>query len=243
LTKVAQFLAVDWGDAVLPKRDLLKQFEKAQMPNFNDPNEPHRVLAELPLPLYLTTNYDDFMYQALLRNRNKSDVQRDLCRWNKAIKNKLKNQPSKLESAPERITHDSPAVYHLHGHNGYPESLVLTEDDYLDYLVSISREPALIPPRIQEAFSGTSLLFLGYRIADWNFRVLVRMLVSYMEISTRRAHISVQLEPSGNEQQREKARHYLDKYFDQLNIRVDWVSCAQFTSQLKSRWETFCPDR
>ena len=32
----------------------------------------------------------------------------------------------------------TPVVYHLHGHRSVIDSLVLTEDDYLDYLVNMS---------------------------------------------------------------------------------------------------------
>jgi len=28
-------------------------------------DEPHLLLAQMPFPVYITTNYDDFMYQAL----------------------------------------------------------------------------------------------------------------------------------------------------------------------------------
>ena len=34
-------------------------------PDFRAPSEPHAVLADLPLPIYMTTNYDDFMVKAL----------------------------------------------------------------------------------------------------------------------------------------------------------------------------------
>ncbi len=44
---------------------------------------------------------------------------------------------------------------------GVPESLVLTEDDYLDFLaLAISRDPGLLPHPIQRALAGTSLLFV-----------------------------------------------------------------------------------
>ena len=66
-----------------------------------------------------------------------------------------------------------------------PESLVLTEYDYLDFLAAISSNKKLLPPRIQKAFTDSSLLFLGYRIADWDFHVLFRILAGYLERSTR----------------------------------------------------------
>ncbi|MCP4529767.1 MAG: CHAT domain-containing protein, partial [Delftia sp.] len=44
-----------------------------------DPNEAHRVLADLDLPLYLTTNPDSFMVEAL-QARGREPL-REICRW------------------------------------------------------------------------------------------------------------------------------------------------------------------
>src|SRR5882762_6995502 len=49
LVRVAQFLALEFEDAVFPKEEILKLF-KDKAPDFSDPFEPHRVLANLPLP-------------------------------------------------------------------------------------------------------------------------------------------------------------------------------------------------
>ena len=87
----------------------------------------------------------------------------------------------------------SPVVFHLHGRLSVPESLVLTEDDYLDFLVTVSRDQKLLPHQIKRAMAGASLLFIGYRLADWNFRVLHRGLVMAGEPSLRRLSVTVQL--------------------------------------------------
>jgi hypothetical protein len=175
------------NDPMWPKEEILKRFfTKAAPPDFNSPDEPHGVLAELPLPVYMTTNYDDFMVRAL-RSRKK-DPTRELCQWNKYIK----GLPSIFESGFEP-TVANPVVFHLHGYDKVSESLVLTEDDYLDFLVNISTDPALLPPRIQAALTGASLLFIGYSPADWDFRVLFRGLVMSKESSLRRLSITVQL--------------------------------------------------
>ena len=51
-----------------------------------------------------------------------------------------------------------PVVFHLHGWLGIPESLVLTEDDYLDFLVAVSRdERSLLSHEVHLA--STSSLF------------------------------------------------------------------------------------
>src|SRR5262249_12940235 len=61
LPRVSQFLALKFDDDVFPKEKLLELFKKRKAPDFSASDEPHHVLARLPLPIYMTTNYDDFM--------------------------------------------------------------------------------------------------------------------------------------------------------------------------------------
>jgi len=234
LARVAQFLAVEY-DPMFPKEEILRLFENVAPPDFAAPDEPHGVLADLPLPVYMTTNYDGFMVRAL-KNRNK-DPKRELCRWNKYIKGQ-----SSVFDRGFHPTVANPVVFHLHGHDGLPESLVLAEDDYLDFLVNISRDTELLPPRIQEALTGASLLFIGYRLADWSFRVLFRGLVAPMELSLRRISVTVQLPPkpaNGSESTRQRAQAYLDKYFDKIDVRVYWGTAREFSAELRKRWKEF----
>jgi hypothetical protein len=176
----------------------------------------------------MTTNYDDFMVQAL-RSRNK-DPRQELCRWNKYIKHQQSVFASGTGFDP---TSAHPVVFHLHGHSGVPESLVLAEGDYLDFLVNISRDGDLLPPRIQRALTGASPLFIGYSLEDWSFRVLFRGLVTSTESSLRRISITVQL-PSPRASQ-----EYLDKYFRKIDVRVYWGTAREFAAELGQRWREF----
>lgn len=236
LARVSQFLAVQY-DPMFPKEEIQQLFENVATPDFTVPDEPHSILADLPLPVYMTTNYDDFMVQAL-KSRNR-DPKQELCRWN----SRIKDQPSIFESERDfNPTPANPVVFHLHGHKEVPASLVLTEDDYLDFLVRISKDQDLLPKPVQEAFAGTSLLFLGYRLADWDFRVLFRTLVSYLEKSIARAHVSVQLLPVGDtvsDAEKERVQEYFDSYFHNLSIRVYWGTCQEFATDLRRHWEVF----
>ncbi len=235
LIRVAQFVAVT-EDAMTPKEEICNKIKELlkEVPQkyFEIPDELHGVLADLPLPVYITTNYDDFMVRAL-ESRGKTPEQ-EICRWNKCL-TQCKPTSSYFDPTPEK-----PLVFHLHGIYKEPESLVLTDDDYLDFLVSISMDQNLLPPRIQEAFTRTSLLFLGYRIADWDFKVLFRLLAGYLEKSISKKHISVQLVPGNvSEAQKEKAQNYLDRYFSELHIQVYWHDCREFAEELRTRWEAF----
>jgi hypothetical protein len=234
LVGVSQYIAVT-QDPMWPKEEIAREFKKCGAPDYSNALEPHGLLADLPLPLYMTTNYDNFMVRAL-RYRKRNPIQ-SLCRWNTFLRDNVRSQFDKRSFEP---TPANPVVFHLHGHCEVPESLVLTEDDYLDFLVNISSTPDLLPPRIQKALSGASLMFLGYAIMDWNFRVLFRSLVSYLEKSLSRVHVSVQLAPGGADmapERKERAQEYLNSYFGKLQIQVFWGTCEQFIAELRKRWD------
>ena len=166
LARVAQYLALV-KDPAFPKELILDLIEKAKPPAFQEPDEPHGVLAELPLPIYMTTNYDGFMTLAL--RRACADVRRELCRWGVH----LDDEPSAFEDAKFKPDLATPVVYHLHGHTR-ADSLVLTEDDYLRFLGSMTQGRALMPAPLESALASFALVFIGYRLADWNFRVLLQ---------------------------------------------------------------------
>ena len=227
LAHVSQFFAVKY-DPVWIKAKVIEALNPYKPPD--QPDEPLAILAELPLPIYITTNYDNFLFQAF-ESRKKKKANRVLCLWNKILRDFNQDWGFDPNCKP---TPENPVIFHLHGHLEVTRSLVLTEDDYLDFLVAISRNQDLIPKRIQQAFAETSLLFLGYRLADIDFRVLFRSLVSFLEISTAVKHISVQLAP-GEEHEKE----YLEKSFGRQNITVFWGSCQEFAVELRRRWEDF----
>lgn len=236
LPRVAQFRVVKERDAMRAKQELARLFRDAEPPDFNEPDEPHAVLASLPLPVFLTTNYDNFMLRAL-KEWARKEPQQEFARWNRIIK-KL---PSAFDEDQNFVpTAATPVVYHLHGHAERADSMVLTEDDYLDFLLNLGQdEDRVLVPRIQQAITGASLLFLGYSITDLDFRVLFRSLVTYLEKSLWRAHISVQLPPEVSDELAEEALEYLNMYFGAANIRVYWGTCREFVAELKGRWEEF----
>jgi hypothetical protein len=228
LARVSQFLAVKF-DPMTPKERIARLISATGSPDFETTSEPHMVLAGLPLPIFLTTNFDDFMMQALRKQGKKP--RQELCRWNE----RLQRRPSILESADGwEPTVDEPLVYHLHGHADVPESLVLTEDDYFDFLVNIPQIG--IPPVIQEALSATSLLFVGYRLADWNFRVLFRGFVELTQPSDRRLSVTVQLPPTPSQEHREQAMEYLGHYFRKKEMVVYWGEARDFVKDLSYHW-------
>ena len=238
LARVVQFIALDARDAVFPKNEILRRITACGYPRFEG-NEPHHVLASLPLPVYLTTNYDDFMVKALEGRQRKAH--RDFCRW----KPELAAHPSIWQREPSyRPSFDAPIVYHLHGCSDFPNSLVATEDDYLEFIYNIAKSGSMtktvdrswemLPPPIMKAISNHSLMFIGYSMLDWNFRIIFRWLVLSLRRTQTRLKVAVQLSPSADQAANDKAQIYLKDYFEHIfDVTIFWGNAQQFISELQ----------
>jgi hypothetical protein len=156
--------------------------------------------------MYITATQSDLLSQAL--REEGAEPQVCLCPWNSEI-------PPDEYHLKEKPSRERPLVFHLFGHMKLPESLVITEDDYLDYVIGVKDNWALLPESLKGALYKTSLLFLGFRLDDWAFRAFFRILVrgpSYMLLA-KRSHVAVQMEPeAGQIQNVQRARKYIDDY-------------------------------
>ncbi len=238
LPLVAQFFAVERKNPHWPKEEMRRHLQEmlraGRKPDFNDPYDLHGLFADLPIPVYLTTNYDDFLVQALIaRGKN---PQADVCIWNglmRGARHRRRNRP--FVEFDER----NPLVFHLHGSLSELHSLVVSEDDYVDFLVSLSRDrDRLLPPRVQEALTLSSLLFVGYRLADWSFRVVFQGLRGTIESNQQIQSLTVQLRPDETrEDLAQHKREYWVKYFGRSNIGVYWGRAEDFARELRERWD------
>jgi hypothetical protein len=230
LIKVSQYLAVTQYP-MFPKDDIASVLrEKTANPASAGSHPAHQILARLPITTYLTTNYDNFMAEALIEQYRAPKV--ELCRWNSQVKDRQSQFDTGYQPDPS-----NPVVFHLHGHLTDPYSMVLTEDDYFDFLVNVAADSKIVPQPIQQAITQSSLLFIGYRLADWNFRVLLRSLTRFMEQGTKRRHFAVMRPPAATEGNEQKALDYWTAYYDKLDIQVCWTTANEFLSELATRWE------
>jgi hypothetical protein len=76
-------------------------------------------------------------------------------------------------------------------------SLVYAEDRYFDYLIGVTLNKRLIPSVVRAALNSTSLLFLGFQMDDWEFRVFFRFLMAQegREQLKFYSHVAAQIEP------------------------------------------------
>jgi hypothetical protein len=228
--QVAQYLAVTGGQA-FAKEEFAKTMRRAGQPPLTVEDEPHHVLAELPLAVYITANFDTFMTDAL-RLKAKDPIREPL-RWSESLGDK--------SSALDRGDEPSvvrPLVFHLFGVLETPESLVLTEDDYLDYLTNITSNPDTIPYQVQRILAGTQLLFIGFDTLDRGFRVLLKSLDPFIKSSRMRSSFVVQMESADGVMSPEVQR-YLERYFYQVEPRTYWGTPQEFTRELGERWKEY----
>ncbi len=199
----------------------------------SDPLDPHKVLAQLPFPIYITTNPDNLLVAAL--KEAGKDPQVELCPWNEYIEQagSISEQQPDYRPAPER-----PLVYYLFGRLGEPDSLVITEDDSFDYLIGVTSNKDLIPSAVRRKLADTALLFLGFQMEDWNFRVLYRSIMGQEGRGrrSRYAHVAAQIDPEGGQLlEPDRARKYLETYFQGADISIYWGSADDFLKELSQR--------
>lgn len=121
-----------------------------------------RALAELDFPLIITTNYDQLLEQAL-RDVDKQPRQ-------------MVYTPSELVPTPDRRdqTVMSPIVVKLHGDVFTPESIVITDEDYIRFVLRMNDKLPYnpIPLSLKFFLTGWTTLFVGYSLLDYNLRLL-----------------------------------------------------------------------
>ena len=197
-----------------------------------DPFDPYRVLAGLKLPIYITAN-PDFLLEDAIREQNNTPPKSLYFCWKEAL-----ITPQAIEAWNQRgmPSPECPLVYHLFGRLDQPSSLVLTEDDYFDFLMWINRSnhQLPIPEEVTSAWQQNALLFLGFQLTDWNFRLLYRSILTEERSKLRPdiRSVAVQLQPGDDNLRPVSARDYLTKYFgDKFNIY--WGSAEDYLRDLR----------
>jgi SIR2-like domain len=192
----------------------------------SNPSNPYKLLAQMRLPIYVTSEQLDFLERALIESGVQPTVR--ICPWNKWV-------PEESAIYEDEPTPERPLVYHLFGHVSIPKSLVLSEDQYFDYLIGVTLNKSLIPSAVRAALTNTALLFLGFQMDDWEFRVFFRYLMAQegREMLRFYSHATAQVEP---EEDRfldvQRTHKYLEEYFRSEHIGIFWGSTEEFLKAL-----------
>ncbi len=124
-----------------------------------------RLLAELGFPLVITTNYDQLFENALIAAGKQPRV--------------TVYTPN-LEPTTEYRdpTAESPVVFKLHGDILRPETIVITEEDYIQFTLRMSSKDPYdpVPLTLKYYLTGWTSLFVGYDRNDYSTSVLLQTL-------------------------------------------------------------------
>lgn len=191
------------------------------------PADPLQVLANLPFRVLLTTSPYTFL-EAALEKAGKTP-RTTVIRWRQDLRDLI--DPTIPEVPAGREPREFPLVCHLFGLESYSSSLVLTEDDYLEFLVDVNLgrgddKRDSVPAQVRKALSG-DLLVLGFSLKGWAFRALYAGLIKSDDVRAEKRGICVQLPPS------EAEKAYLHDYLQrEARFEVDWRTLSDYAAGL-----------
>ena len=139
--------------------------------------------------------------------------------------------------------------------------MLVTEDDYFQFLTSVTRRQAqkkdvrrdddLTDDLLRGTLASSALVFLGFRLTDWDFRALFRVLIDQSGGNNRSrfTHIAVQIDPEdGTHSEAVRARNFIEGLFRELvssrqsgKIAVYWGGVEDFIQDLDRQWKALQP--
>jgi len=124
-----------------------------------------RALAELDFPLVITTNYDQLFENALAAAGKQPRVS--------VYTPDLEPTTDYRDPTPQ-----SPVIFKIHGDIARPETMVVTDEDYIQFVLRMSNKDPYdpVPLTLKFYLTGWTTLFVGYSLLDYNLRLLFKTL-------------------------------------------------------------------
>ena len=217
--------------------EIVHQLDYPRLPD--DTEDSLRLLARLPLPVYVTTSQSDFIERALEAEGKSPRTQ--ICFWSGEISSASPEHRTDPEFTP---TVTNPLVYHLYGLEDYPQTMVLSEDDYLNFLIAMVEDTntlnPVVPLGLRRALGESHLILLGYCLEDWDFRVLFRFILKFRKDEFSPRGMVIQLRRNEKAIQNvEKSLDYLGRYFDRRKFDIEWKDPENFIQTLWNEWNEY----
>jgi len=184
-------------------------------------SQPYLDLAALPFHLVVKTTPDAYFLEALRRHKKPCQVEGYHYRG------------PRRDLVPP-ATAKKPMVYYLYGYVDVPESLVISENDVLDFLVNVIAKNPPLPTNISSEIRDPSkcFLFLGFSFKNWYLRILFHVLQGQSH-----SNRSFALEATGPEN--DPAHQGAILFFkDTHKIYHYCLDVGVFTDELRRRYET-----
>jgi hypothetical protein len=176
-----------------------------------EPSPVLHALAELRFPLVITTNYDNLYERAIDAVNKKRAVEAARAAggpvdeqaieaatkglYDLSIYNRDKNVET--HDCERQLNPERPYILKIHGDISDPSSIVITDEDYIHFIMRMSdTEPHNpIGPNLATHLSENHILFIGYRLTDYNLRLLFKTLRWKKDVSVKPVSIAIDLNP------------------------------------------------
>ena len=132
---------------------------------------------------------------------------------------------------------DEPLIYQLYGSFDAPDSLVVTENDQLEFLKAVVAQCPKLPADLTNLFSGKNFLFLGFGLGNYHLRVLLHVL----KLSESAKSFALESTPV-KEAQEDFAEMFNDSvlFYGELgynSLKLLDTGLDEFIQELHRRWE------
>ncbi|HEY0080316.1 MAG TPA: SIR2 family protein [Pyrinomonadaceae bacterium] len=167
LQRVAQDFEVQF------KRPKLIEEIKKAVDVGKEPSEALCALAKMNFPVIVTTNYDHLLEKAFQR-ADKEPSMVSIYKKNEDRKNKEETD----DLWQDDPTPDKPFLFKVHGDINRPESIVITDEDYIHFILRMTETGGYnpVPETVRVRMKKWPTLFIGYSLRDYNLRVLFKTL-------------------------------------------------------------------
>jgi hypothetical protein len=193
----------------------------------------HQLLAAMPFALYLTTGFDDLLFDAL------TDQKRFPVREVHSLRERLDTpNRSRLDGRFDLMV-IKPVVYHLFGHHDDFDSLVISDEEYRNFSVTWTQIPATVRCLLEDE----PIVFLGFHSQDRQRREVFAALPKLRRGSMWVAQFSpveelryVGSRVAPGELSNAAAKHFehLSRYFRLRGIQVFWGTPEAFLTRLNA---------
>ncbi len=206
--------------------NLMDLVRKALPDGEYEPSPLLNVLASLPFKLLVTANYDRLLERAFKQSPYELVVQ--------PVTGFGEKEQQALQQ--KLAATDKPIIYKIHGsfHDDGSNSsaneadrLILTEEDYIQFLSIVGRQDLGVPTLIKEKMINGTILFLGYSLQDWDFRTIYKTLIEPLPERQRPKSFAIQKNPPD----------FWVRYWESKKVTILDVDLYDFALELQNYWQ------
>ena len=202
------------------RRTELDELLRREVAKAEGPRPIHTVIAQLDdIDTVLTTNYD-CLFETACRKYGRKLF--------KHVHEQFRSNTGIWRGGPHRLRKPQINLHKMHGCVDRDESMIVTRADYIRYLANWRDPSKGMPPQFLGRLPTSTLLFLGYSLADWNLLTIWEGIVaSYPQGGDEIQSFAVLKTVS------EEDRHFLQK----RNIEVIKCDLTEFAVALAREFE------